>query len=233
MKMFKCEDEYKHVFTKDYFVKSYQELGVVTRKEKLCIIPVVVAFVAFVLQGKTGMSVSGCFALAIFACFIPGLSIADEQALKGINFNLFFMAGGCLAIGVVANACGAGAMVADFMRQFVLDSIYGCTFSVFGIGYILNFLLTPSAATAVFGGPLASVAVSYGFNPVAIAYIFVQGLNNLLLPYEGPMYMLCFAFGYMTTKQFAKFATVKLFVMWIWVLVFAIPWWKMLGIFYL
>ncbi len=219
--------------SKEMFREERKKLGPVQSKEKLAILPVVVMFLAFATQSLTGLTVSQCYAVTALVCFLPYIGIGTADVFKNFNYPIIFFIAGCLTIGVVANSCGAGALVSEMVKPFVGTTPLTACGSLYVIGYLLNFLLTPVAASAVFAGPLTTLAINSGLNPIACYYVFIQGLNNLLLPYEGATYMMLFSFGYMTTKQFMKICSVKAVVMLLWLLVFALPYWHFIGLWFL
>lgn len=230
-KIFKPEKEMN--FNSAFFIAEYDKLGAMTGLEKKSIISIICMFMLFLTQSMTGFDVTLCMLITVLICFIPGIAIGDETVITNTNYSTVFFMAGSMAIGTVANALGVGQMIGDFIITFVGTTPFSNAASVYIIGYIMNLLLTPLAATAVLSGPLALAVYQLGMNPIPVLYGFVQGLNNVLLPYEGALYLLVYSLGYMTVSQFVKVFTVKSIVMLVWLVVFAVPWWLFLGLYQL
>ena len=87
------------------------------------------------------------------------------------------------------------------------------------------------AGIAMISGPVAEVISSAGIYPVPVMYALINGLNNVLLPYEGALYVFLYAFGYMSMKQFIKIFTIRSVIVFIWILIVAVPYWNLIGLF--
>ena len=99
------------------------------------------------------------------------------------------------------------------------------------VGFLVNFVLTPLAACGALSGPLTQIAVDLGINPLVMIYTLIGSMDQLLLPYEYVSYAIFFAFGLMSTKDFAKFMAAKACCHFIFILIILIPWWKLIGLF--
>lgn len=218
---------------KAFFEEEYIKMGKITSLEKKSVFVVLALIALFATQKTTGLDVAQCLMIAVLVCYIPGIAIGNDKVLRETDFSTVFFMAGCMAIGTVANVIGVGAILGQLIMPLVGTSIFGSAVSLYIIGYLLNLLLTPIAASAVLGGPLTLAIYNMGMNPIPAMYALVQGLNNVLFPYEGALYCLAYSFGYMTVKSFAKIFTVKTVVMGVWLLVAAVPWWLFLGLYQL
>jgi len=217
--------------SKEFFQEQYQAMGKMSTDEKKCIGSAAFLFILFLTQKYTGFDVAICNMLAALWCFLPVVGFCDEQDLKQVNYSVPFFVAGTMCIGTVANVVGVGQIVAGMIVPFIGDNIYTNAFSIFIIGYVLNLLLTPIAAASVVSGPLILAVYQMGINPIPVMYTLVQGLNNVLFPYEGAYFLLMFSFGYMKMGQFVKLFTTKTILMLVWLLVFGVAWWKFLGLY--
>ncbi len=228
-KIFKPETEYE--FSGEYFTKRYKELGEMNTIEKKTFVPIITLFLLYATQGKTGLTVAQCNMIVTAIFFLPGLSIAKFDDLKGIDYGPVFFCAGSLAIGTLANSCGAGKLLADIVAGIVAGDPFVNAGSSYMVAYILNLLLTPMAVCAVMGSSLVQIAFNLGVDPIPMAYAFVQGLNNVLLPHEGAVYLMFFGFGFWKMKQFMKVFTMKAVVTLVYLVVIAVPYWLFLGLY--
>ena len=67
-------------------------------------------------------------------------------------------------------------------------------FVVWLLVVLVNFLLTPLAIQSTFTVPLTQIALSVGINPEVMWMAILHGSDQILLPYEYPLYMLFFSF---------------------------------------
>ena len=94
---------------------------------------------------------------------------------------------------------------------------------------LVNFLLTPLAIQSTFTVPLTQIAMSMHINPEAMWMAILHGSDQILLPYEYPLYMLFFSYGLMSMKDFSRFFGRKMIINLLFLLLIFIPYWKMIG----
>lgn len=222
-----------NIGSKTFFREKYAELGKMTLVEKKSIGGGIFLFILFVTQKFTGFDVALCMMLASIYCFLPVVGYCDRKVLKEINYSVPLFVAGTMAIGTVGNSIGAGQLLASAFIPYLGVNTFSNAFAIYLIGYVLNLVLTPMAVLAVSSGPIALAVYELGLNPIPVMYTLVLGSNNVLFPYEGAYYMLMFSYGYMNIKQFAKLFTAKAIVTLLWILLFAVPYWMMLGLYHL
>lgn len=196
-KLFKSETA---IDGKDYYLQEQKGLGRVTSAEKKATVIIIGLFLYLV----SGHEMMYGFLVAAFAGFLPGLQIADNEDLQRVNYPFLFFITGCMTIGMVATELGFGQILADMLFPY----LYGLNstillVAVWLIAVIVNFLLTPLAAMASLGAPLTQIAQA-GRQPLSCALRLLQGLDQLLLPYECALYLIPFSYGMMTLGDFMK-----------------------------
>ncbi len=105
------------------------------------------------------------FSILAWAVFLPGIHLADGEALKKVNFGIVFFTVACISIGTVGNAVGVGTLITGIvspMLQGLSDVAY--IFGVWIISTISNFLLTPVAVTTALGVPMMQIGVDLGIS---------------------------------------------------------------------
>ena len=90
--------------------------------------------------------------------------------------------------------------------------------------------MTPLAAMATFSIPIAQIAMALGENAKPFLYVFLNGLDQVFLPYEFVNYLLMFSFGVVTTKQFLSFFSLKMVLNIAYILIIVLPYWKIIGL---
>lgn len=136
-----------------------------------------------------------------------------------------------MTIGMVATELGFGQILADMLFPYLYQMhetvLLG---AVWLVAVIVNFLLTPLAAMASLGAPLAQLAQTLGINPQPVLYSFFQGLDQILLPYEYALYLISFSYGMMSLKDFVKGLAMKMAVAFLYLMVIGIPYWHLIGL---
>ena len=219
----------KEINGKLYFQSEYEKLGKMTGDEKKCLVVAVLLIVYLFTAQFHGLAEVYGFLVAPAILYFPGMRVAKKEDFAGVNLSTFV--GGCMAIGTVANAVGAGQCIADALAP-VLSSTgaYGFTLLSYVFGFVINFALTPLAAMTSLSAPLADIATGIGVNPAPVLYSYVLGLDNLLMPYESGMHLVAFTFGGMYLKDFAKLMGVKALIMLVYLAAIGIPYWMLIGL---
>ena len=99
------------------------------------------------------------------------------------------------------------------------------------IGILGNMAMTPLALASAFTEPMIQLALNLGLSPYGIVYVFIIACYQLFFPYEITNALLMFSFGMISMKDTIKFFTVKMIISIIFVVVFVIPYFKLLGIY--
>lgn len=223
-KMFRAEMK---INGKEYYVSEQKKLGKITAAEKKATVIIVCLFL-YLISGKEMMY---GFLIAAFAGFIPIIGISKEEDIRQVNYPFLFFITGCMTIGIVANQLGFGQILADILFPYLYKLNHTVLLAaVWLIAVLVNFLLTPLAAMASLGAPLAQIAENVGVNPYPVLYTFYQGLDQLLLPYECALYLIPFSYGLMTLKDFMKGMAMKMAVAFLYLLILGIPYWNMIGL---
>ena len=216
---------------KDYFVKSYQELGPMSFDEKKAVL---VSFVLLGLLLTTNVhkiAAGWCFVLVALLMYLPGLSLANDDDLRTLNFPFVIFVAGCIGIGSVASAIGIGDIVSDLMLPLLANmGTTGILMSVWFLCVALNLLMTPLAIWSLVAAPLASVALALGIDPSVFLYTIFQGTDQIFMPYEYASYLIYFSFGLIYLKDFIKLFTVKTILNAIFMVVILIPYWHLIGL---
>lgn len=210
--------------------KEYASLGRITGQEKRMLCVMAVVMVLLLTTNYHPLNAGMIFCLAVAVGFLPGINLIEQKDLQQVNFTMVFLVTACVAIGDVATDLGAGKLLMDALMPYAPQTFLALTVFIWIIVVLGNLLMTPLAIISALGVPLVALAQSMGFNPEAIIYIFLFSTNAIILPYEIAASMVLFGFGMMDMKNFAKnFSVVGLWSL-VCIIIFMIPWFKLIGL---
>lgn len=214
-----------------YFKEEYAKLGKMSRDEKIGAI-LTVLLIIFMLTGNLhGIALDWGFIVLPWLMFFPGIKIATEEDVKGVDWSMVFFCIACLSIGTVSSYLGIGELVADLLVPALsgMNSTLVMV-AIYAVAVILNFLLTPLAILAGFSEPIAQIAAGLGLNPVGAMYSLFMGCDQVLLPYEYLTYMIFYGFGLIKLTDFMKILGFKMVAATVVLAVVMIPWWHFVGV---
>ncbi len=218
----------------DYFRAEYEKLGPMSMAEKEGALLCVVLLLLVMFGGKLGFEPAWAFAFVPMLAFLPGINIAKVEDVQRVRFSFVFFMTACLAIGATAGALGLGKLLTQLAMP-IISGMPASTFLLIAYAFIFvfNFLLTPMAIMAAFTLPLVEMAMSLGINPEAFYMFMMQSSDQILLPYENIQYLIFASFGLIGAKEFAEFMGVKTVLNVAFFFLILIPFWKLIGFFYL
>lgn len=191
-----------------------------------------IALIVFMMTGNIhGIALDWGFIVLPWLMFFPGIRIATEEDVKGVDWSMVFFCIACLSIGTVSSYLGIGELVAKLLVPVLSDmnsSVVLVAIYVLVAG--LNFLLTPLAILAGFSEPIAQIAAGLGMNPVGAMYTMFMGADQVLLPYEYLTYMIFYSFGLIKLVDFMKILGFKMIAATVVLVAVMIPWWHIVGV---
>ena len=78
--------------------------------------------------------------------------------------------------------------------------------------------------------PILQITQDMGVNPYPVIYAFLQGLDQVIFPYEYFNYLFLFSFGLIYSKDFMKFFAAKMGINLLYVMAIAVPYWFIIGL---
>lgn len=210
--------------------KKYAELGPMSLKEKKASVLFLLLIILMMTDKWHGINIAWIMMVIGFVGFLPGFDLVESKKFSSLNFTPVLFVLGCMSIGSAAQVTGMDKAISQFIMPFLQGKgELGTTIAAFGAGAALNFLLTPVAAVSTFTIPLAEIAKSLDFNPVAPVYSFLLGLDQYVLPYEFAPFLYIFSLGYIRMKYLVTvFAWRALLALALLICVFY-PFWKLTG----
>lgn len=215
----------------EYFKKAYADLGKMSTQEKKGIAILLGLMIYLMTQPLHGLDSTYAFLIVTFVYFIPGVSLANSETVKTINWESWFTIGCFLGVGTVAASTGINTILANAMVPLV--SSMGEYWSVLGsliFGTLVNFVISPFAMLAMLPGPIISYCLQAGFDPMPHIYAMYQAKDILFFPYEYPQYLILFSFGMVKMGSMIKLCTIKSLGFILFFIAIMMPLWRLVGI---
>lgn len=215
-----------------YFRQHLAKMGPISRREKANAVVLGVLLLYSFTVNLTGLDLNYGFALIPFALFLPFINGATQQTVEKVNFEMLFFVAACMAIGTVATNMGLG----DAIAEACLKALGGNTSPmliiaiIFGIVFILNFLMTPMAIWSLITIPLLTMVTNLGFSALPFAYAINACAEAIIMPYEYVPYLVIFSFGMISMKDFVVFNIVRSIVVLLGIVVVLTGYWHLIGL---
>lgn len=179
--------------TKDYFVRSYQELGVMKPEEKICgtlfLLALLGAFTRPLYAGiLPGLAPAYVFLiLGLLSFFIrmknSGLILTWEQAQEGTMWGMMLLFGGGLALGKLINESGASQSIAQIVSNLNLDGGFLTIVAFVVIACLISEATSSTVSAAVTIPVVLAITSKLGLNAIPYWFITAMAYNSeFLLP---------------------------------------------------
>lgn len=216
---------------KMFFRHELEKMGTISKAEKKAIILTIVIVTYMILSSFTGWTTAYGFSIIAWAVFFPGINLANSATLSKVNFGIVFFTVACVSIGAVGNAVGVGNLITAVVSPLLAGiSDVGYIAGIWGVSTVANLLLTPVAVTTALGVPLMQIGVDLGINPLTTLFTILQNTSNVFMPHENSAYLLFFAFGLFTMRDFVKFNAIRMGMHFIFMMLIMVPYWYLIGI---
>lgn len=209
-------------------LENYEKMGPMTAEQRRALILLLATVILLATDRVHGISSGHVLIFITVVSFLPGVSLMDGKKFAAIDFAPLFFVMGCTSIGYA----GHYLKVTDMLAQIVLPIMEGLSeatagVAVYTVGVLLNFLLTPTAATSAFSTPLTQLGMALNLEPRVLYFAFQYGLDNLIFPYEYALYLFFYSSGYINFRTMAFVLGLRIFVTAIFLALVAIPWWHL------
>lgn len=187
-------------------------------------------FIGLITQPWHKIEVAWVFAFMPMLAYMPGFQIGTDDDIKNANFPFIMFVTACMSIGATAGSLEIGQMISNTALPMLEGrSVTFVLVFMWLLCMLVNFILTPLAIGATFAVPLTQIALSLGINPEVMWLTICHGYDQILLPYEYPLYMLFFSFNLVYLKEFVKLFGVKIIVNLIFFVCILLPYWNLIG----
>jgi di/tricarboxylate transporter len=211
-------------------------MGKDRKKESLWAVCLRGSMIALVLYAFTysihGLDLNLGLAIIPWLVYLPFINGADEQTAARMNWQMVFFIASCMSIGTVASSLGLGTVIADTCKVLLQGSSspYAILFIIFAIVFVLNFIMTPLAIYSLISAPILMLVTQLGLEPAAFAYAISACSEAIILPYEYVPYLIVYAFGMISMKDFIKWNIFRSIVFFGGIFVVLVPYWYLIGV---
>jgi sodium-dependent dicarboxylate transporter 2/3/5 len=179
--------------TKEYFQRSYSELGPMKRDEKVCLALALLATIGAFTRPLyadilPGLAPAYIFLTIGFACFFittndKGFLLTWETAQKGTMWGMMILFAGGLALGKLLNSSGASTSLSEIISGLPID---GGALTIVALVVFVRLIteVTNGTTAAAICCPLVfELTTGIGLNPIPYWFITVMAFNaEFLLP---------------------------------------------------
>lgn len=216
--------------SEEYIKEQYAKLGPTSKDEKKTIVLLLVLIALLLTSSIHGLEAGWVFIIIAWVAFLPGINLADKTTVSKVNFTMVFLIAATVTIGNVSSHLNLGNTIVETILPYIPTNKIGVCMMVMLIGILGNMAMTPLALASTFTEPIIQLALSTGFNPYGIAYIFLIACYQLFFPYEITNALVMYGYGMVNMKETIKYFTVKMIIAILFVLVAVIPYFTMIGI---
>lgn len=138
-------------------------------------------------------------------CILPRIGPLSAESLRKVNFPILIYIGSVFALGEAFTTSGAsGQLAAGFASWLDLAdrSVFAQLATISYIVTPFNFLVDTAVVGSVLTPPLLSLGASSGLMPLQVGLSVGVGTSNVFMPYQGAPFMMAYAYGYVTMRQF-------------------------------
>lgn len=217
----------------EYFSKELKRLGKISRKEivNATVLGILLVYIFTINLHKMDLNLG--FAVIPFILFLPFVNGADSNILKRINWSMFFLFTGFIAIGTVASSLGLGQLLGNVCLDIVGkfgNNVITVFALIFIVVFAMNFLMTPTAIFAMISEPMCIVSQTLGYSTVPFLLATNACSEAILFPYEYIPYLIVFSFGMMSMKDFIKVNLLRSILFFAGFLFILVPYWMIIGL---
>lgn len=214
-----------------YIEHELHVMGRVTAKEKKAALALIFLVVFLLTSTWHKLDILYGFIIAVVYLYLPGINVGTKEACSKVNMGTIAFMVACMSIGVVGSKVGLDTIIADSFSQLLSDSsIYEILYTLFGLGALGNFVMTPLAILTSLLNPIVKIASSLNVHPLGAIYTLLASIDFYILPYENSWALVFFGLGMMKMKDFIKLNLLRSIMLTIALGLLFIPWWNLLSI---
>ena len=229
IKLFVNKESVANLNSKTYYHDEYAKLGKMSNAEKVGAVILLFIMLSIFTYEIHSLEFMYAFVIGMAVMYLFGYATNDD--ILGCPLSLLFFFASCMAIGSVCGAVGITTLLTNTLTPILaLMGKSGVLVATLLFGFIVNFCMTPVAMCAGLSGMVYELVTSAGLAPMAGLMTFYHSTDLVLLPYEFISFLLFFAYGVMSTKDFVKLHALKCVCFILFYGVIFIPYWSLLGL---
>lgn len=180
--------------SKDYFKKSYEELGPIKTDEKTCIVLFVLAMIGAFMRPWFAHLLPGLvpalvfLSLGVLMFIVPSAEDKEplltwQEAQKNTMWGMMILFGGGLALGSLINGSGASGELARLLTAMNIESEIVIIIIIAIVARIISEFTNSTTSAAVMIPIVISFTQELGLNTIAYWFICVMAYNaEFVLP---------------------------------------------------
>jgi di/tricarboxylate transporter len=214
-----------------FITEELNKMGPVTLNEKKAAFSLVFLVLYLVTSTWHHLNILYGFIMVVVYLFLPGINVGKREAVEKVNMGTVAFMVACMSIGTVAASIGFDSIIAEWLSSLLSNSgIYGILYTLFGLGAVGNFVMTPLAILTCLLNPVVKIALSLNINPMGAIYSLFASIDFYILPYENAWALVFFGLGMIKFKDFVKLNLLRSIMLTIALGLLFIPWWSLLGL---
>ena len=138
-------------------------------------------------------------------CMAPRIGPLSADHLRKINYPIIIYIGSVFALGDAFVASGASERLAEAFAAWLDLADRPVFMQLAAISYVVtpfNFLVDTAVVGGVLTPPLLSLGAASGLTPLQVGLSVAVGTGMVFMPYQGAPFMMAYAYGYATMRQF-------------------------------
>jgi anion transporter len=138
-------------------------------------------------------------------CMAPRIGPLSADHLRKINYPIIIYIGSVFALGDAFVASGASERLAEAFAAWLDLADRPVFMQLAAISYVVtpfNFLVDTAVVGGVLTPPLLSLGAASGLTPLQVGLSIAVGTGMVFMPYQGAPFMMAYAYGYATMRQF-------------------------------
>ena len=138
-------------------------------------------------------------------CIAPRIGPLDTQHLRKVNYPIIIYIGSVFALGEAVVSSGASQELAGFLTSILDLASLDRAEQLALITYVVtpfNFLVDTAVVGGVLTPPLLELGNAVGLTPIQVGLSVAVGTGMVFIPYQGAPFMMAYAYGYVSMRQF-------------------------------
>ncbi len=138
-------------------------------------------------------------------CLTPRIGPLSTENLRKVNYPIIIYIGSVFALGEAFVTSGTSARLAEVLGSWLALDDQSTFQQLASITYIVtpfNFLVDTAVVGGVLTPPLLSLGDASGLSPLQVGLSVAVGTGMVFMPYQGAPFMIAYAYGYVSMRQF-------------------------------
>lgn len=167
-------------------------------------------------------------------CMTPRIGPLTADSLRKVNYPIIIYIGSVFALGEAFISSGASDQLADGLASWLNLADRSIFSQLAAISYVVtpfNFLVDTAVVGGVLTPPLLNLGAAAGLTPLQVGLSVAVGTGMVFIPYQGAPFMMAYAYGYASMRQFVSAMMLICLVNLIILIPLNLMYWNWIGLF--